>query len=323
MAPRRLLATLGLLGVASGQFFGDNSANEPKADVEENIKHVQVYPRLTPRDKIAGIAAQAAKAASWASASEFIATARKRAATASKKAYQQELKALEAQMRTADASGIMESQAAKVQNLRRQTLEVARHTDEIVGTIPDAIERGAKRAVSDVIAEAQEKMQAEVVAVAEQARATQAARAPPPPPPGREAAVPFDNAQASAFATMQSYEDTAQKLAQHSIDMKNRAMELGLQAANWQMYGDGLTAQTLQMAANDLMDKSGPMREEAIAYDKAAWALNKEAGAFGALASASVTDASNAPPVPILGIPTPKPPLKLPDPPAPADPSQL
>eukprot|EP00933_Yihiella_yeosuensis_P005900 TRINITY_DN110508_c0_g1_i1.p1 TRINITY_DN110508_c0_g1~~TRINITY_DN110508_c0_g1_i1.p1 ORF type:complete len:319 (-),score=111.91 TRINITY_DN110508_c0_g1_i1:90-1046(-) len=315
MAPGRWLAALGLLGAASGQMFDSGPASsEAPEEVEENIKHVQVYPRLTPQDKIGAIAKQAEQAASWAKASEFIAKARSRAAMASKSAYQQELKALTSQMTTADASGIMESQAAKVQALRRQALEVARHTDEIVGLIPDAIDRGARRAVSDVIAEAQEKLQAEVVSVAEAARAAEAAKAPPPPPAGREAAVPFDAAKKEALATMQSYEDTAQKLAKHSIDMKNRAMELGLQAANWQMYGDGLTAQTLQMAATDLMDKSGPMREEAIAYDKAAWALNKEAGAFGKLADASVTDASKAPPVLPLGLPTPKPPLKLPDP---------
>ncbi|CAK9008539.1 unnamed protein product [Durusdinium trenchii] len=249
------------------------------AVVVDNSIAVQVLP-VTPEEFAEPGAKLSETAAEWASADSSISAERLRAAKAGRRAYEAELQAVEEQVEAAKGGDGLREKVEKVRKLRAKTMEAARMTGRLVAQIPAAVERGAQRAVEEVAAEALKKIEEEKVALAAK---TPAEELTPAAPGGLELA----DREAKQVATVQSYSAAAQELARQSNIMKQRAMNLGHQAVQWQArkleLSDFAKAQDLQMKANDLMEKAAPMSKEAIIYQDVAQLMSKEAGAMKAL----------------------------------------
>lgn len=232
---------------------------------------------------------------------------------AGRRAYEAEIEALKAQVAAAKGGDGLKEKVEKVQKLRAKTMEASRITGQLVAQIPAAIERGVQRGVDEVATEALKKLEESKAALAKQSSKQEesAAAAPGAAPP---APAPAPAADTERVATVRSYSDAAQRLARQSNMMKQRAIDLGNQALEWQARENNLAkAQELQLAANELMGKAEPMGKEASIYQDVAQLMSKEAGAMkdlGFEASPPVFIAAAAPsPAAMAASPAPAPAL--------------
>eukprot|EP00434_Breviolum_minutum_P021926 symbB.v1.2.019354.t1/scaffold1564.1/size111405/5 len=235
---------------------------------------MQVLP-VTPKEF-----AKPAAELSEAAADARISTERLSAAKAGRKAYEAELQAWKAQVAAAKSGDGLTAKVEKVRKLRAKTMEASRMTGRLVAQIPAAIERGVQKGVEEVAAEALKKLEEEKAALVKKKSSKESATAAAPggAPP---APAPAPAADTKRVATVRSYAVAAQELVQQSNMMKQRAVELGNQALEWQARENNLAkAQELQLAANELMDKAEPMGKEASIYQDVAQLMSKEAGAM-------------------------------------------
>jgi len=239
---------------------------------------MQVLP-VTPKEFAKPAAELSEAAADWANADARISVERLSAAKAGRKAYEAELEAWKAQVAAAKSGDGLTGKVEKVRKLRAKTMEASRMTGRLVAQIPAAIERGVQKGVEEVAAEALKKLEEEKAALVKKSSKESATAAAPggaPPAP-----APAPAADTKRVATVRSYAVAAQELVQQSNMMKQRAVELGNQALEWQARENNLAkAQELQLAANELMDKAEPMGKEASIYQDVAQLMSKEAGAM-------------------------------------------
>merc|ERR1719215_698256 len=109
-------------------------------------------------------------------------------------------------------------------------MEAVRHTGQLIDEIPKLIERGVQRAVDDTVADALkelDKNKADVTQKAQEQANNAAAAAMPNA--GQAPSLAEDG-----LSTAESYSDAAQKIALRVNAMKQRSMELGKQAVQWQ-----------------------------------------------------------------------------------------
>jgi len=236
---------------------------------------VEVLPRLTPRQHAEDLATEATRASSLAAASEQIAREHLRAAKAGRRAYQHELAALKGQIAVSKIGTGILKKVEKVQKLRAKTMEAVRHTGRLVDEIPKLIDRGVQRAVDDTIADALKELDKEKADVTKTAQAIATKQAAAAMPTAGQA----PSLSKAGVSSSDSYSDAAQKLAKRVNAMKQRAMELGKQAVQWQQQaGDMGKAQQLMLEAHQLMNKAMDLGGEAQLYGNVANLVSQEQG---------------------------------------------
>lgn len=281
-APSFLALLLKLVLADDTQAAPWETTTTPAPGVE--VVHVEVLPRLTPKEHAEDLASEAERASTMAAASEQVAREHLQAARAGRLAYQHELTALKGEIAASEIGTEITKRVEKVRKLRSKTLAAARHTGQLIDEIPKLIERGVQRAVEDTVADALKELDQKKTDVAGKAqeKVDKAAAAASIPEAVEAPKLEVD------LSTADSYSDAAQKVALRANAMKKRSMELANQAVQYQKQAGNMNmAQKLMLSAHELMDKAVDIGDEAQMYGNVASLVSREQGTLKKLHEAS------------------------------------